>query len=347
MTILSVFMIVALTAVGFAAWLIVGTIDAETTGSFVSNELQDKYFKVEVEFAKANADDKNGQIIFGAPDGDSAGKWLTYKNTDAKENLSAVATIKFTPDAGFDLGTETMEYYLEDASGNQRTIRVAIDIAEIFDEETEEQKSEFYKWFDWAVELGYVQYPTVEWITNSTEPGAENKKFAWNQTENAKQNFQNGQLVLDLNASMFTIDENDKFATAQIKITFDWGKAVSKTETVDSVIKTTYYNPYTFFNGFEPEEKVDVAKYLKITGSGDSVTYALAATTAVVEGDTDPTDNNQIRYKDLAQRMLDYLYNYLNYEAAVYDGETLETPQKGIQFSITLSEGEVIEVTNL
>ena len=63
MTILSVFMIVALTAVGFDAWLIVGTIEADTQGSFVSNELKDKYFKVEVEFEGEG----NGDIIFGRP----------------------------------------------------------------------------------------------------------------------------------------------------------------------------------------------------------------------------------------------------------------------------------------
>jgi hypothetical protein len=137
----------------------------------------------------------------------------------------------------------------------------------------------------------------------------------------------------------FKIDDSKKFATAQIKITFDWGKAVSKTETVDGVDKTTYYNPYTFFNDFEPEEKVDVAKYLKITETGSSVTYALEATTAIATDDTDPTDNNKIRYKDLAQRMLDYLYNKLNYVAA---DEEQGTEESGIQFSITLTEGTVI-----
>ena len=38
MTILSVFMIVALTAVGFAAWLIVGTIEADPFAGKISND---------------------------------------------------------------------------------------------------------------------------------------------------------------------------------------------------------------------------------------------------------------------------------------------------------------------
>ena len=82
MTILSVFMIVALTAVGFAAWLIVGTIDAETTGSFVSNELKDKYFKVEVNFDNdGEVDEEKGDIIFMVSDGvirsDSDALWIS------------------------------------------------------------------------------------------------------------------------------------------------------------------------------------------------------------------------------------------------------------------------------
>ncbi|MBR1955582.1 MAG: hypothetical protein IKA29_06655, partial [Clostridia bacterium] len=147
MTILSVFMIVALTAVGFAAWLIVGTIDAETTGSFVSNELQDKYFKVEVEFAKANADDKNGQIIFGRPETayvNSNNAWLSYSNKDKVEHLTSTATVKFIPDDGFSRNVDNqedrdMKYFLleetEDDKGvvtktEYRTVRVVIDIAE-------------------------------------------------------------------------------------------------------------------------------------------------------------------------------------------------------------------------
>ena len=352
MTILSVFMIVALTAVGFAAWLIVGTIDAETTGSFVSNELQDKYFKVEVEFAKANADDKNGQIIFGAPDGDSAGKWLTYKNTDAKENLSAVATIKFTPDGGFDLGTETMEYYLEDAAGNQRTIRVAIDIAELFDAETGNQTSDFYKWFDMAVELGYIQYPTAKLVGSD-------KVLAWAADEDKSigdyNKFENGYLYLDLGASDFVVDTTadsetyNKIATAKIQIDFAWGEALKttvaddpETDDVDES-KTIFNNPYKYFNDLEPEDPATVLKYLDVEAGELKATVANAqdATKPGVEG-YDLYNAQTIRKKDLAQRLLDYLYNHLNYEAAVYDGDEVETQQKGIQFSITLSEGEVI-----
>lgn len=261
MTILSVFMIVALTAVGFAAWLIVGTIDAETTGSFVSNELKDKYFKVEVNFGNDGEDeDSKGKLIFGRPEDSyshTQNAWLSYSNnteTDKVEKLSATATVKFIPDDGFfknDTKPEEnrdMSYYLleeiEDSNGDvgtrqHRTVRVIIDIAELLDPETDN-----YKWFDMAVQLGYIQYPTayvvqkdadgkvlegqkyetatkkLQWYTNDSATTAEKALVALEDNDYTK--FQNGVLAIDLDYDQFFIDygtgDTADFATADIQI---------------------------------------------------------------------------------------------------------------------------------
>ena len=374
MTILSVFMIVALTAVGFAAWLIVGTIDAETPGSFVSNELQDKYFKVEVNFDNDGtvAGDK-GKLVFGRPEAsyeNTQNAWLSYSNnteTDKVEKLSATATVKFIPDDGFSKKTgdvRDMSYYLleeiENSNGvvtttQHRTVRVIIDIAEILDPATQN-----HKWFDMAVQLGYIQYPTayvvqkdssgvavpgqsyesaahkLQWYTNDSATTAEKVLVALEDNDYTK--FQNGVLAIDLNYDQFFVDygtgETADFATADIQIDFAWGEAVNK------------QNPYTFFKGVQPETTTVVDYYLK--ASGDPVTYALAATVKdstetddVNEGDKGVAEDSVIRYKDLAQRMLDYLRDHLDYTADA-SGNTLT----GIQFSITLIEGTPVVKTN-
>ena len=374
MTILSVFMIVALTAVGFAAWLIVGTIDAETTGSFVSNELKDKYFKVEVNFGNDGEDeDSKGKLIFGRPEDSyshTQNAWLSYSNnteTDKVEKLSATATVKFIPDDGFSKkegDVRDMSYYLleeiEDSNGDvgtkqHRTVRVIIDIAEILEPATDN-----YKWFDMAVQLGYIQYPTayvvqkdssgvavpgqsyesaahkLQWYTNDSATTAEKVLVALEDNDYTK--FQNGVLAIDLDYDQFFVDygtgETAAFATADIQIDFAWGAAVNK------------QNPYTFFKGVQPETATTVEYYLQASGS-DPVTYALAATTTEDDAGTADIDERDqgldtdsiIRYKDLAQRMLDYLRDHLDYTADE-SGNTLT----GIQFSITLIEGVPVEV---
>ena len=374
MTILSVFMIVALTAVGFAAWLIVGTIDAETTGSFVSNELKDKYFKVEVNFGNDGEDeDSKGKLIFGRPEDSyshTQNAWLSYSNnteTDKVEKLSATATVKFIPDDGFSKkegDVRDMSYYLleeiEDSNGDvgtkqHRTVRVIIDIAEILEPATDN-----YKWFDMAVQLGYIQYPTayvvqkdssgvavpgqsyesaahkLQWYTNDSATTAEKVLVALEDNDYTK--FQNGVLAIGLNYDQFFVDygtgETAAFATADIQIDFAWGAAVNK------------QNPYTFFKGVQPETATTVEYYLQASGS-DPVTYALAATTTEDDAGTADIDERDqgldtdsiIRYKDLAQRMLDYLRDHLDYTADE-SGNTLT----GIQFSITLIEGVPVEV---
>ena len=351
MTILSVFMIVALTAVGFAAWLIVGTIDAETTGSFVSNELQDKYFKVEVNFDNDGtvADDK-GKLVFGRPEDAYVyenGSWLSYSNKDAKQKLSATATVKFIPDAGFDEEEGlTMDYFLkeviEKADGTpektqHRTVRVVIDINEVISEATKN-----YKWFDMAVELGYIQYPTAKWVAHTGAAKADTD-LKWGKIEN-----EGGEDVvkelevsdIDLTHDMFKIADDNKYATANIQIDFAWGEAVATDEGDERV----YNNPYTYFDELNPEDPATVLKYL------DVATGELKATVANEQDATKPgvenyhLDNAQtIRNKDLAQRMLDYLRDYLNYVPADTEADPV-VEESGIQFSIVLSEGTPVEV---
>ena len=371
MTILSVFMIVALTAVGFAAWLIVGTIEGETQGSFVSNELKDKYFKVEVNFDNdgTEADDK-GKLIFGRPSAayvNTNNAWLSYSNKDATEKLTAKATVKFIPDAGFSTNNSDpnldrdMKYFLEEvieaADGTvektqYRTVRVVIDIAEALDSDA--------KWVDMAVQLGYIQYPTAFVIEKDSEGNAVKKgdQFADPQTiDNVDEDFKlkwvkndattaesalvdygtenftmlkDGCLAIDLTYDMFHIDTDQKFATADIQIDFKWGEAVNK------------LNPYTFFKDVQPETTTIVDYYLKASGS--PVTYALAettkdidTTTEINEGDQGVDQDSVIRYKDLAQRMLDYLRDNLDY---THDSDGNRVT--GVQFSITLVEGVAI-----
>ena len=171
MTIVSVFMVVALTAVGFAAWLITGTIDYKAEGSFVANELDDKYFKVEVEFDAdlEDTDTTKGNVVFGRPvteDVAANQSWLSYSVNDEEQKLKVVATVKFIPDGGFskkDGDKREMDYYLyqeiESKSGDDvvitkqyRTIRVKIDINELLDNDgNPDPSSEQFKWFDMAV----------------------------------------------------------------------------------------------------------------------------------------------------------------------------------------------------
>ena len=365
MTILSVFMIVALTAVGFAAWLIVGTIDAETQGSFVSNELKDKYFKVEVNFDNdGEVDEEKGDIIFGRPTTDyvySNGSWLSYSNRDAKQKLSATATVKFIPDDGFlvdnDDNTENrdMKYYLEKIVSENltnpendvkeyRTVRVVIDINEVISEATKN-----YKWFDMAVELGYIQYPTAKWVAHTGAAKADTD-LKWGKIENvdgedvvkalteaevnAGVSFEENFLYIDLSYDMFDIHSSNEYATANIQLDFAWGEAVATGEGDDRV----YNNPYTYFDELNPEGLATVLQYL------DVETEELEATQENTQDEDKPGVEDYdletakyIRNKDLAQRMLDYLRDYLNYEA---DGDGNRTA--GIQFSIVLSEGTAI-----
>ena len=367
MTILSVFMIVALTAVGFAAWLIVGTIEGETQGSFVSNELKDKYFKVEVDF-DTTTDKENGQIIFGRPTTDyvyADGSWLSYSNRDAKQKLSATATVKFIPDDGFlvdnDDKTENrdMKYYLEKIISEgeteaadvkqYRTVRVVIDIFDVIGTGATDN----YKWFDMAVQLGYIQYPTAKWVAHDgatkvdtdlvwgkiqkNDDGSE-EVVALEESELADKNFENNFLYIDLTHDMFKIADDNKYATANIQIDFDWGEAVATGEGN----AREYNNPYTYFDELNPEDLATVLQYLDVDAE------ELKATQENEQDEDEPgvedynlKDAKYIRKKDLAQRMLDYLRDYLNYVPAD-DTADPAVEESGIQFSITLLEGVAI-----
>ena len=368
MTILSVFMIVALTAVGFAAWLIVGTIEGETTGSFVSNELKDKYFKVEVNFDNdGEVDEEKGDIIFGRPTTDyvyADGSWLSYSNRDAKEKLSATATVKFIPDDGFlvdeDDKTENrdMKYYLEkiisegetEANDDKqyRTVRVVIDIFDVIGEGATDN----YKWFDMAVKLGYIQYPTAKWVAHTgaakadtdlkwgkiENEGGEDVVVALEESELADKNFENNFLYIDLTHDMFKIADDNKYATANIQIDFAWGEAVATGEGNARV----YNNPYKYFDELNPEDLATVLQYLDVDAEELEATQENAQDEEKpgVEG-YDLEHAKYIRNKDLAQRMLDYLRDYLNYVPAD-DQATPPVEESGIQFSITLLEGVAI-----
>ncbi|MBR2986064.1 MAG: hypothetical protein IKC58_05655 [Clostridia bacterium] len=368
MTILSVFMIVALTAVGFAAWLIVGTIEADTEGSFVSNELKDKYFKVEVNFDNdGTVDEEKGDIIFGRPTTDYAyadGSWLSYSNRDAKEKLSATATVKFIPDDGFlvdeDDNTENrdMKYYLEKIVSEDptnpendvkeyRTVRVVIDIFDVIGEGATDN----YKWFDMAVELGYIQYPTAKWVAHTGAAKADTD-LKWGKIENvdgedvvkalteaevnAGVSFEENFLYIDLSYDMFEIHSSNEYATANIQIDFAWGEAVATGAGEERV----YNNPYTYFDELNPEDPATVLKYLDAGELKATVAYEQDATKPGVE-DYDLDDAQTIRNKDLAQRMLDYLRDYLNYVPADTEADPV-VEESGIQFSIVLSEGVAI-----
>lgn len=276
MAILSIVLVVALTAVGFAAWLIVGIIEGDATGSFVANEYQDKYFTVSVNFDNdGSVADNKGKIIFGTPEDDAAaGKWLTYASTDPEEKLTATATIKFEPDGGFS-AEKTMEYYLTDSAGtNYRTIRVAIDVAAGSDPAL----------FDTAVRYGYVAYPTA-----TVTKGETVKTFTWknndstttyNGTDYTK--FQNGVLVVELTPDMFTVDAGNEFATAQVVITFDWGTATDD-------------NPYTYFADKTPSGTVTVYGYYDPTANDGAGAF--------VEAQSGVQKTN----KELASYILSYL----------------------------------------
>ena len=304
MAILSIVLVVALTAVGFAAWLIVGTIDGDAQGSFVSNQFEDKYFTVDVSF-KNDVDD----ITFGTPTGNSTGGWLTYADSDAKESLSVTAVVTFTPDQGFVESGENMKdmaYYLTDSAGNYRTIRVALDIFE-------EEATTNYKWFDMGVELGYIANPTAFLCgedelnvpyTYATAPNANKLSWVKPQDYTGTEKFENCYLCIELTKDMFTINYVDgkaSVATAEIQIDFAWGTV------------TGGANPYTYFKGLNPGDDATVAKYL-------TAGNILADT---VEDATDATAKT-IRTKDLASRMISYLKDHVN---------------TSLQFSITLSEG--------
>lgn len=321
MTILSIVLVVALTAVGFAAWLIVGTIEGDAQGSFISNQFEDKYFTVDVKF-DTNTDANNGKIIFGTPTGEPDEGWLTYADADAEEKLTATATIEFKPDMGFKKGEREMDYYLlesqtkddEDVvtSSTYRTIRVVIDIFE-------ETGTTNYKWFDMGVELGYIANPTAKVVKDTTPPAFVWKKattvgttttYADYGTSEAKK-FETGVLFLELTYDMFEIQYATNDATeattavAEVEITFDWGTV------------TGGDNPYAYFNTVNPRENTTVAKYLNGNALADTVEDATDATAKT------------IRTKDLASRMISYLKDHVN---------------TGLQFSITLSEGTAVEI---
>ena len=281
MAILSIVLVVALTAVGFAAWLIVGIIEGDATGSFVANEYQDKYFTVSVNFDKdGSVADNKGKIIFGTPTGDAeTGNWLTYASTDPEEKLTATATIKFEPDGGFS-AEKTMEYYLTDSAGtNYRTIRIAIDVA----------PSSESSMFDTAVRYGYLAYPTA-----SVTKGETVKDFAWKGNDGTSAyagteytKFVDGALVVELTPDMFTVDAGNEFATAQVVITFDWGTEIGGE------------NPYTYFADKTPSTEIELDGYYDPTASEGQGAF--------VDGAATKTN------KDLASYILAYLRDHVNY----------------------------------
>ena len=298
MTILSIVLVVALTAVGFAAWLIVGIIEGDATGSFVANEYQDKYFTVSVNFEDdGSVADNKGKIIFGTPTGDAGtGKWLTYANSDPEDKLTATATIKFEPDGGFS-AEKTMEYYLTDSAGsNYRTIRVAIDVAAGSDPAM----------FDTAVRYGYLAYPTA-----TVTKGETVKEFGWKNSDSTTTyngtdytKFQNGVLVVELTPDMFTVDSGNEFATAQVVITFDWGTEIGGD------------NPYTYFADKTPSTEIELDGYYDPTASGGQGAF--------VEGTVTKTN------KDFASYILAYLrkdIHNLQYSITLSEGAAVAIPQ--------------------
>ena len=298
MAILSIVLVVALTAVGFAAWLIVGIIEGDATGSFVANEYQDKYFTVSVNFDNdGSVADNKGKIIFGTPTGDAGtGKWLTYASTDPEEKLTATATIKFEPDGGFS-AEKTMEYYLTDSAGsNYRTIRVAIDVAAGSDPAM----------FDTAVRYGYLAYPTA-----TVTKGETVKEFGWKNSDSTTTyngtdytKFQNGVLVVELTPDMFTVDSGNEFATAQVVITFDWGTEIGGD------------NPYTYFADKTPSTEIELDGYYDPTASGGQGAF--------VEGTVTKTN------KDFASYILAYLrkdIHNLQYSITLSEGAAVAIPQ--------------------
>lgn len=397
MTIVSVFMIVALTAVGFAAWLITGTIDYKAEGSFVANELDDKYFKVEVEFDPTlqDTDTTKGTVSFGRPNQvHAADAWLSYDVVnDPVEKLSVTARVKFIPDAGFqkedtenDIEAREMQYYLleevKNAAGTvtgtqYRTIRVKIDINELLDSQgNPDPSSKQFKWFDMAVQLGYIQYPTAHlvekdqsgveksyndstnkltWVTNATEERKAPVSFV-EDANNKYTKFQDAYLCLDLTWNMFEIqyaqgETTAEEAWADIKINFNWGLVVSKT-TEGPNPTTTYFNPYTFFADKKPETNVNlydeygITKYLKGTGASAELDDMIIANTVAQENDNGIDERDQgldtdciIRNKDIAQRLLDYVRDYLNYTPA-----DAENAASGLQFSFELLEGKPVAI---
>lgn len=314
MAILSIVLVVALTAVGFAAWLIVGTIDGDAQGSFISNQFEDKYFTVDVKF-DTNTDANNGKIVFGTPTGEPGEGWLTYADADAEQKLTATATIEFKPDMGFKEGEREMDYYLLESqtkngegvvtSSTYRTIRVALDIFE-------EESTTNYKWFDMGVELGYIANPTAFLCgeneshvayTYTTAPSANKLSWVKPQDYTGTEKFENCYLCIELTKDMFTINYVDgeaSVATAEIQIDFAWGEASNS------------QNPYAYFNTVNPSDNTTVDKYLTAEN--------VLATASGTEGDGAST----IRFKDLASRMISYLRDHVNTD---------------LQFSITLSEG--------
>ncbi|MBQ2710539.1 MAG: hypothetical protein IJF66_01185 [Clostridia bacterium] len=387
MTIVSVFMVVALTAVGFAAWLITGTIDYKAEGSFVANELDDKYFKVEVEFDAdlEDTDTTKGNVVFGRPvteDVAANQSWLSYSVNDEEQKLKVVATVKFIPDGGFskkDGDKREMDYYLyqeiESKSGDDvvitkqyRTIRVKIDINELLDNDgNPDPSSEQFKWFDMAVQLGYIQYPTAHVVEEGKTYATATNKLSWVKNELDEQGalqdltaetdkFRDGYLYIDLTWDMFEIqyaDENATEATeaiVKIEINFNWGLVVSETTEGENPT-TTYFNPYTFFADKKPETNVNlyteygITKYLKGTGANAQLKDM------TIENTEDPENIDErdqgldtdciIRNKDIAQRLLDYVRDYLNYTPADAD-----TAASGLQFSFELLEGEPKAFTN-
>ena len=431
MTIVSVFMVVALTAVGFAAWLITGTIDYKAEGSFVANELDDKYFKVEVEFDAHITDDEdtadvdetrnNGKVIFGRPDEDQFSAndaWLSYSVNDEEEKLTVIATVKFIPDGGFSRNIanqedKDMEYYLyeEKESGSvsdptitkqYRTIRVKIDINELFTKQQDgsmTQDTANYQWFDWAVQLGYLQYPTAHVVetnadgtatygedyTDFTKASAD-YQFGWaaNETQekgaiqeldlegNAKANdkirFEKGYLCLDLTYEMFDIQYADNSATtateaiAKVVINFNWGEAFKFEDDSNSPAVISYLNPYEFFYKEEhkPEneinifEKLGVKNYLITTPGAEYNTYSLGnLTTVEADANSDEIDDRKqgasaciIRYKDLAQRALDYIRDCIHSAHELNEDGTVKTANVGLKYSFELLEGEPVVINN-
>lgn len=421
MTIVSVFMVVALTAVGFAAWLITGTIDYKAEGSFVANELDDKYFKVEVAFDEhiVDKDDtdvdesrNNGKVIFGRPTDDnfpSDKAWLSYSVNDEKEKLTVIATVKFIPDGGFsrsiaNQADKDMKYYLyeEKESGSvsnptitekYRTIRVKIDINELFTKQQDgsmTQDTKNYQWFDWAVQLGYLQYPTAHVVETKADGTAtlgndyadyskvgDDYKFAWASAADTKERaafvalpetigsgedsistnqakFEYGYLCFDLTYDMFDIQYADAnattatVATAKVVINFNWGEAFK--------FEDNYLNPYEFFykEAHKPENEINifdilgVKSYLITTPGAQYNTYSLGnLTTAEDDANHDEIDDRKqgdsaciIRYKDLAQRALDYIRDCIHSAHELNANGSVKTANLGLKYSFELLEGE-------
>ena len=203
--------LIAMVGIGFAAWTIVSPATAnEATGSFVTEELQDRTFSL-------TASEISDAIAFGKPEEFVAlhsDSWFTHSG-DITENLTATVVLTFDP-TGDTMHADGVDYYLQG-----RKIKVAVDFLGIPNEETFKDTGIF----DAAEAGGHVVFPTLYQTDDSENNRSEAiVDHTWGE----------GEIFIYLDAGDFTV--NGAIATASITVEFDWGNS---TENQNPLI---YYN---------------------------------------------------------------------------------------------------------